>query len=125
MTNQAHERLSIRTLFAPTEAIENGHMRTPPTAQTPTSSAPRWALWGFIAGAVITMPATMFALLSPTGEALMPYLVPGAPLLQPLADMMAVWPGLLNMTLVSVANGLVYGALAGAVAMVLGRLRRR
>ncbi len=100
-------------------------MRTPPAAQTPTSSARRWALWGFIVGAAITVPATMFALLSHTGEALMPYLVLGSSLLHPLAEMMAVWPGLINMTVASVANGLLYGALAGVAATVIGTLRQR
>jgi hypothetical protein len=57
----------------------------------------RWARWGFVVGVAITVPATFFALLSHTGEALHPYLVSGTELLGPLSDTMATWPGLMNM----------------------------
>lgn len=56
-------------------------MSTARDARTRTWPPQRWASWGFIAGAAITVPATFFALLSHTGEALHPYLVPSTGLL--------------------------------------------
>lgn len=84
----------------------------------------RWAWWGFVVGVAVTLPATFFALLSHTGEALHPYLVPSAALLGPLSDVMATWPGLLNMTIAAVVNGLVYAAAAGALGVVLAMRHR-
>ena len=85
------------------------------TAPPRSMTTRRWASWGFIAGVAITWPAAALALLSPTGEALQPYLTPGPWLLQPVADTMASWPGLINVLVASVSNGLVYGTLAGVV----------
>ena len=78
-------------------------------------STRRWVLWGFLVGAAITLPATILALLSPVGEAIHPYLVPAAALLAPASDAMATWPGLVNMTLGALVNGVVYAVAAGAV----------
>lgn len=71
------------------------------------------------------MPATLFALLSHTGEALHPYLVPSTELLGPLSDVMATWPGLINMAIAAVVNGVIYAAGAGALGAVLVILRHR
>ena len=84
----------------------------------------RWALWGFIVGAAITVPATFFALLSHAGEALHPYVVPSAVLLGPLSDVMATWPGLINVTIGAAINGVIYAAGAGAVGTVQAKWRR-
>jgi hypothetical protein len=64
----------------------------------------------------------MLALLSPIGEALLKFLVPGSLLLRPIADVMASWPGLLNVALVAAANGLVY-ALAAVALVSIVRIR--
>jgi hypothetical protein len=82
-------------------------------------------LWGFIVGVTITVPATFYALLSHTGEALHPYLVPGTKLLGPLSDAMAAWPGVINMAIGSVVNGVVYAAIAGVLGTVLATLGHR
>lgn len=79
---------------------------------------------GFVVGLVVTVPAILFALLSPVGEALLPLLTPGSLLLRPIAEAMADWPGLLNVGLVSVANGLIYGLVAMVLVRVAGLLRR-
>lgn len=85
----------------------------------------RWALWGFIVGVAITVPATLFALLAHTGEALHPYLVPSTELLGPLSDVMATWPGLMTMAIAAVVNGGIYAAGAGALGTVLAILSHR
>ena len=78
---------------------------------------------GFVVGAVITLPAVFLALLSPVGEALLRILIPGSLLLLPIGDAMASWPGLLNVGLIAIANGLVYGLAAVAIVRVLGVVR--
>lgn len=83
----------------------------------------RWAWWGFLVGVAITVPATFFALLFHSGEALHPYLVPSTALLGPLSDVMATWPGLIAMALAAVVNGGIYAAVAALGARVV-RLRR-
>lgn len=98
----------------------------------PESEEPRWRTMsgarafglGFVIGAVVTVPAILFALLSPVGEAVLGILTPGSLLLKPLADVMATWPGLLNVALVAVANGLVYGLAAVVLVTVVNALRR-
>jgi hypothetical protein len=85
-------------------------------------------LWGFIAGVAITVPATFFALLSHTGGALHPYLVPSPELLGPLSDVTATWPGLTNIAIaavVVVVTGVTYAAGAGALGTVMPMLKRR
>jgi hypothetical protein len=79
---------------------------------------------GFVLGLVVTVPAVFFALLSPVGEAVLGILTPGSLLLRPLTDVMASWPGLLNIALVAVANGLVYGLVATALVSVVRAVRR-
>ena len=79
---------------------------------------------GFVLGLLVTVPAVFFALLSPVGEAVLGILTPGSLLLKPLTDVMASWPGLLNVALVAVANGLVYGLAATALVSVVSAVRR-
>lgn len=96
------------------------------------SEEPRWRTMsgarafglGFAIGAVVTVPAIFFALLSPVGEAVLGILTPGSLLLKPLADVMATWPGLLNVALIAVANGLVYGLAAVVLVTVISAVRR-
>jgi len=71
------------------------------------------------------MPATYFALLSHTGETLHPYLVPSKEVLRPLSHMMARWPGLLNMTIAAVVNGVIYAVPVGLLGTLLTMRRRR
>lgn len=94
-------------------------------ARIRTSSPQRWALWGFILGVAITVPATFFALLFHAGETLHPYLVPSAELLDPLSDVIATWPGLLNMVIAAAINGVIYSVSAGALGTLLAVLARR
>lgn len=93
----------------------------------PTRAGPlrRWLLWGWIIGVVITVPATFFALLSPAGETLHPFLVPSAGLLAPLSGVMANWPALVNLAIACIVNGLVYATVAAAAGAVLHSLRHR
>ena len=79
---------------------------------------------GFVLGLVVTVPAIFFALLSPVGEAVLGILTPGSLLLRPIADAMASRPGLLNVALVAVANGLLYGLAAAALSSVVSAVRR-
>jgi hypothetical protein len=79
---------------------------------------------GFVLGLGVTVPAIFFALLSPVGEAVLGILTPGSLLLRPIADVMAGWPGLVNVALVAVANGLVYGLAAIALVSVVNAYRR-
>lgn len=84
----------------------------------------RYALWGFVIGVAITVPATLLALVSNVGEAIHPYLVPSTVLLRPLADAAASWPGLLNVALAAVVNGLVYATVVGLAAFATTRRER-
>lgn len=79
---------------------------------------------GFVIGLVVTVPAVFFALLSPVGEAVLGILTPGSLLLKPLTDVMATWPGLLNVALVAAANGLVYGLVGTALVSLVRAVRR-
>jgi hypothetical protein len=89
-----------------------------------TVSRTRAFVLGFVLGLVVTVPAVTFALLSPVGEAVLGILTPGSLLLKPLTDVMATWPGLLNVALVAVANGLVYGLAATALVSLVSAVRR-
>jgi hypothetical protein len=100
-------------------------MSTARDARIRTWPLQRWALWGFIVGVAITVPATFVALLSHTGEALHPYLVPSTELLGPLSNVMATWPGLMNMSIAAVVNGVIYAAGVGALGTLLAMLKRR
>ncbi len=84
-------------------------------------AAKRWAFWSFVVGVAITMPATFLALLSPTGEALLPFLVPASAVLRPLADVVANWPGLVNVAIASLVNGVIYAAIAAALRPLAGK----
>jgi hypothetical protein len=77
-----------------------------------------------VLGFVVTVPAVFLALLSPVGEAVLGILTPGSLLLKPLTNVMATWPGLLNVGLVAVANGLVYGLVATVLVSVVNAFRR-
>lgn len=83
------------------------------------SSLRRGFALGFVAGVVVTVPLVFLAMLTDVGEALLAVFVPGTVVLSPLTDVMAGWPGLVNVGLGAIANGLVYGALA--VAFLAGR----
>jgi hypothetical protein len=85
----------------------------------------RTFLLGLVLGALLVVPGVFVALLVPAAERVWPYLTPGAVLLRPLAGSMATWSGALNLLLLAVVNGLVIGALAAAVALVLRSLARR
>jgi hypothetical protein len=82
-------------------------------------------LWSFLVGVAITLPATFLALLVPAGEVLFPFVVPANAVLRPLADVVASWPGLVNVAIASLANGVIYAAVAAAVARSARRARRR
>ena len=81
-------------------------------------------VWGFVVGAIALVLTAFVALLFNMPEWLKDLLTPGALLLSPLADAMADWPGLLNVTLGAVANGVVYGGIAVAVAAIANAMRR-
>lgn len=83
----------------------------------------RWFVGGLLLGAAVPLPATVLALLLPAAERIAPLLVPGAVLLRPLSSAMAGWSGGVNLLLVCVANGLVYGAGAALLVRVLGPVR--
>jgi len=80
---------------------------------------------GFLLGAAVTVPAVFVALLVPVGEWVLPFVTPGAVLLRPFTGVLATWPGAVNLLLAAVANGLVVGAVAACVAVVLDRRRGR
>ena len=96
-------------------------MGIPPGAPPRPWSPRRSAVWGFVIGVVIVVPATIAALLSHTGEAVQPYLVPGAWVLSPLRGLAADLPGLVNMATASLVNGLVYAAILAAAMTALRR----
>ena len=100
-------------------------MSAAPEARTRTWPPRRWAVWGFIVGAAITVPATFFALLSYAGETLYPYLVPTSELLSRLPQVMETWPGAVNMAIASALNGGIYAASAGALGALVGMRRHR
>lgn len=99
-------------------------MSTPGDGLTRTWRPQRWLLCGLMVGVAITLPATFFALLSPAGEALHPYLVPSTELLRPLADVAATWPGILNVALAATVNGVIYAIGAVALGTLLSIMRR-
>lgn len=83
----------------------------------------RWFVGGLLLGTAVPVPATIAALLLPVAEPIAPFLVPGAYLLRPLSSAVAGWNGALTMLLLSVVNGLLYGAAAALLARVRGRRR--
>jgi hypothetical protein len=70
------------------------------------------------------VPVVVVGLLFPVAELLAPLLTPGVALLRPVSSVLASWPGAVNMLVASVANGLAFGVVAAAVALLLGRRRR-
>jgi len=84
-------------------------MNTLRITETGGTTEPRSrAVWAFIVGTSITLPATLWAVLYQSGEALHPFLVPSTLLLRPVADNMASWPGIDNVAVAAVVNGIVY-----------------
>ncbi len=83
----------------------------------------RAAVIGFAVGVVVTLPAVFLALLVPFGEQLLPVLVPGSMLLQPLAPAMSTWPGAVNVLLTAVINGLVYAIVFAGISFLISRRR--
>ena len=83
----------------------------------PKAAWRRPALIGFVVGFVAAFLVTMLALVSVAFEVVHSFLVPAAPLLRPVADGMADWPGLVIMVIAGTVNGLIY-----AVVFVLGAL---
>ena len=100
-------------------------MTTNQHTQANLRAAKRWAIRGFLTGVAITVPATFFALLSPIGEVAFPFLVPANAVLRPLADVVARWPGLANVALACLVNGVIYAAVAVAVHAAVGKTRRQ
>lgn len=96
-------------------------------AQTPrpTRRLGLWSAAGFLLGAAITVPATAYALISLRGEILHPYLVPASALLRPLSEAVATWPGVVNVGIVALTNGVIYAAVMTVLAAVLPARRRR
>jgi hypothetical protein len=82
-------------------------------------------LIGFVVGFLITLPAVFLGLLVPAAEKVMPFVTPGRLLLRPLTAWIEVWPGAVNMLIVSVANGLVFGVAVACVVLVFRRIRSR
>ena len=79
-------------------------------------TARRPAAIAFVVGFLVTVPAAFLSLLFTWAEALASVVVPGAFLLRPLSPAMANWHGAVNMGLLSVANGLVFGLIVFAIA---------
>jgi hypothetical protein len=80
---------------------------------------------GFLFGCLVTVPTVFLALMSNVSERLLPVLVPGSVLLRPLSSTMAEWPGLVNVGLTVLVNGVVFGLAGTAVAAVVALARRR
>lgn len=96
----------------------------PPSAaepQPPRLRGPFAVAFGI--GFLLTVPVVVLDLLFPAAEPLAPLLTPGVALLRPLSSVLTSWPGPIDMLLASVANGLMFGAVAAAVALLLGRRR--
>ncbi len=84
----------------------------------------RVGMWAFVIGALIQLPATIFALLSNVGERILPFITPGIVLLWPLTPVTQQWPGAVIVALAALANGLVYASVALVGATVAARLRQ-
>jgi hypothetical protein len=106
-----------------------GDAATPAQPTQPTKPPRQPVAWrrpaiiGFVVGFVAAFLITMLALISVAFEVVHPYLVPAAPLLRPVADGMADWPGLVIMVVAGVVNGLIYAAVFVLGALVLHRGR--
>lgn len=97
-----------------------------PVPRAPAKPFPlrRAFAYGFVAGALVTVPLILLALLTDVGEVLLTVLVPGAVVLRPLAGVMAECPGPVNVGLGAAVNGLVYGTLAVTVLVSRRAVRR-
>ncbi len=80
---------------------------------------------GFAAGAVMHIVAVTFALLSGLGERLLFLLTPGGLAARELELGRATWPGLVNVGLAMIANGLLYALIAIALVAAWRAARRR
>lgn len=96
----------------------------PPDAEPQPSRLRSPFAVAFGIGFLLPVPVVVLGLLPPAAELLAPLFTPGVALLRPLSSVLASWPGPVNMLLASVANGLVFGVVAAAVALLLGRRRR-
>ena len=85
----------------------------------------RFTLVAFGVGFAFAVLMPMLALMFVGFEAVQRVLVPG-PLLMPteLTDAMAAWPGIVNLLVAGMANGVVYAATAAIVALTARTLRR-
>ena len=79
---------------------------------------------GFVVGAVVLVLAAFVSVLVEMPAWLFGVLTVGAVVLRPFAEAMADWPGLINIALAAIANGLVYGVVAIVVAWILNVMRR-
>lgn len=95
------------------------------STQTVGRGIRRPAVIGFAVGFAMAFVATILALMFSAFETVTDVLVPGALLLQPLADSMAGWNGLLNLVLAGLVNGVVYAAVFALGAAALAGVRRR
>jgi hypothetical protein len=93
------------------------------TPVTRTVPLRRPVVIGFVTGFAMAFAATLLALVSALFEAVHPVLVPAALLLQPLADRMAGWNGLLNLVVAGTVNGAVYAVVFAAATVLLHRPR--
>ena len=80
--------------------------------------------WGFIVGLIALIPVVLLALVSNLGETLLPILAPGSLVLRLFGEATAEWPGWLSIGLAALANGVIYGAVAAAIAAVVNATRR-
>jgi hypothetical protein len=78
----------------------------------------------FVIGAVVLVLAVFLSLLVELPEWLNDILTVGTFLLNPLVEAMADWPGIINVAIAAVANGLVYGVVAAVAAFVINFVRR-
>ena len=79
---------------------------------------------GFVVGAIVLVLAAFVSVLVEMPAWLFGVLTVGAVFLRPFADAMAEWPGLLNIALAAIANGIVYGVVGIVVVWILSRTRR-
>ena len=79
---------------------------------------------GFVVGGIVLVLAAFLSLIIEMPDWLFGALTVGAVVLRPFQGAMAEWPGLINIGLAAVANGLVFGIVAIFVVWVLSLTRR-
>ena len=79
---------------------------------------------GFVVGAIVLVLAAFVSVLVEMPAWLFGVLTVGAVFFRPLADAMADWPGLLNIALAAIANGIMYGVVGIVAVWVLNLVRR-